>query len=59
MVFESSGVEEDVVLEVSKSWGDAAEWAAVWISDSGLMGFLMLPVLVVGNCSGRRWGIDN
>ena len=34
-------------------------WAAVWISDSGLMGFLMLPVLVVGNCSGRRWGIDN
>ena len=28
MVFESSGVEEavvDVVLEVSKSWGDAAE----------------------------------
>ena len=36
-----------------------AIWAAVWISDSGLMGFLMLPVLVVGNCSGRRWGIDN
>ena len=35
------------------------EWAAVWISDSGLMGFLMLPVLTVGNCSGRRWGIDN
>ena len=34
-------------------------WAAVWISDSGLMGFLMLPVLTVGNCSGRRWGIDN
>ena len=24
-MFESSGVEEDVVLEVSKSWGDAAE----------------------------------
>ncbi len=36
-----------------------AFWAAVWISDSGLMGFLMLPVLTVGNCSGRRWGIDN
>lgn len=37
----------------------ARVWAAVWISDSGLMGFLMLPVLTVGNCSGRRWGIDN
>lgn len=36
-----------------------SKWAAVWISDSGLMGFLMLPVLTVGNCSGRRWGIDN
>lgn len=41
------------------TYKEVSDWAAVWISDSGLMGFLMLPVLVVGNCSGRRWGIDN
>ena len=61
-VWELSSVEgdsefDDSDITMMKELGTL--WAAVWISDSGLMGFLMLPVLTVGNCSGRRWGIDN
>ena len=56
LALESGGLSEAGALRIVDT---LTQWAAVWISDSGLMGFLMLPVLTVGNCSGRRWGIDN
>ncbi len=37
----------------------SAVWAAVEISDSVVMDVLTLPVLAVGNCSGRRSGIGS